>query len=152
MLADFRAAPSPSLSRKCGRGIRRRLKSLERTLTVQTMLTRGMLRDRARGMRRQTSRAEEAVWSLLRGRRISGAKFRRQHPIPPYIADFACVEAKLIIEVDGRSHDEREQLAHDAVRTEALSKAGWRVLRVRDDEVFADAQSVAAKILEALAR
>jgi very-short-patch-repair endonuclease len=114
------------------------------------MLTKGMLRDRARGMRKQSSRAEEAVWSLVRGRQINGAKFRRQHPIPPYIADFACIDAKLIVEIDGRSHDVPEQAAYDATRTEVLAKAGWRVLRVRDDEVLTDPQSVAAKIVEAL--
>ena len=116
------------------------------------MLTKGMLRDRARGMRKQSSRAEEAVWSLVRSRRINGAKFRRQHPIPPYIADFACVEAKLVVEIDGRSHDDPQQAAYDATRTEALVKAGWRVLRVRDDEVLTDPRSVATKIATALNR
>jgi primosomal protein N' (replication factor Y) len=118
----------------------------------ESMLTKGMLRDRARGMRKGASRAEEAVWSLVWGRRIDGAKFRRQHPIPPYIADFACVDAKLIVEVDGRSHDISNQAAYDAARTEALAKAGWRVLRVRDDEVLTDAQTVAAKIADAIHR
>ena len=90
------------------------------------------------------------MWSLLRGRGINGAKFRRQHPIPPYIADFACVEATLVVEIDGRSHDVADQAAYDATRTEMLSKAGWRVLRVRDDEVLTDPQSVAVKIAAAL--
>jgi very-short-patch-repair endonuclease len=114
------------------------------------MLTKGMLRDRARGMRKGASRAEEAMWSLVRGRRINGSRFRRQHPIPPYIADFACVDAKLVVEIDGRSHDVADQAAYDAARTEALAKAGWRVLRVRDDAVLTDPQSVAAKIATAL--
>ena len=114
------------------------------------MLTKGMLRDRARGMRKGASRAEGAVWSLVRGRQINGAKFRRQHPIPPYIADFACVDARLVVEIDGRSHDVADQAAYDAIRTDVLSSAGWRVLRVRDDEVLTDPQSVAAKIATAL--
>jgi primosomal protein N' (replication factor Y) len=116
------------------------------------MPTKGMLRDRARGMRKQSSRAEGAVWALVRNRKVNGAKFRRQHRIPPYIADFACVEAKLVVEIDGRSHDNAEQVAYDAVRTEALTKGGWRVLRVRDDEVLTDPQSVAARIGDALNR
>jgi very-short-patch-repair endonuclease len=116
------------------------------------MLTKGVLRDRARGMRKCASRAEEAVWSLVRGRAIKGAKFRRQHAIHSYIADFACVDAKLIVEIDGRSHDVAEQVAYDATRTEALEKAGWRVLRVRDDDVLTDPQSVAARIADALKR
>jgi primosomal protein N' (replication factor Y) len=114
------------------------------------MLTKGMLRDRARGMRKGASRAEAAVWSLVRARRIDGAKFRRQHPIPPYIADFACVEAKLIVEVDGRSHDDPQQVAYDATRIGTLIKAGWRVLRLRDDDPLTDPQAVAARILSAL--
>jgi primosomal protein N' (replication factor Y) len=115
-----------------------------------SMLSKGMLRDRARGMRKQSSRAEAAVWALVRGRRINGAKFRRQHAVPPYIADLACVDAKLIVEVDGRSHDDAQQAAYDAERSEALTRAGWRILRVRDDEVLTDPQSVASQIAEAL--
>jgi very-short-patch-repair endonuclease len=119
---------------------------------VGAMPSKGMLRDRARGMRKQSSSAEAAVWSLVRGNRINGAKFRRQHPVPPYIADFACVEAKLIVEVDGRSHDDTKQAAYDTSRADALAKAGWRVLRVRDDDARTDPQSVAAKIASALAQ
>ena len=114
------------------------------------MLTEGMLRDRARGMRKGASRSEEVVWSLVRGRQIHGAKFRRQHPIPPYVADFACVEAKLIVEVDGPSHDDPQQAAYDETRTETLLKAGWSVLRIRDDDVLTNPQSVAETILNAL--
>ena len=116
------------------------------------MPSKGMLRDRARGMRKQSSSAEAAMWSLVRANRIKSAKFRRQHPVPPYIADFACVEAKLIVEVDGRSHDDTKQVAYDTSRTEAPTNAGWRVLRVRDDDVRTDPQSVAAKIARALAQ
>lgn len=116
------------------------------------MITKGMLRDRARGMRKQSSQTEAQVWALVRGRQIGGAKFRRQHPVLSYIADFACIEAKLIVEIDGRSHDNPAQSASDAARTHALEQAGWRVVRVRDDDVRADPQSVAAKIAHALTR
>ncbi len=60
--------------------------------------------DKARDLRRDGSRAERKVWELLRARRIGGAKFRRQHPIGPYFADFACISRKLVIEVDGEHH------------------------------------------------
>lgn len=110
------------------------------------MITKGMLRDRARGMRKQQSRAERALWEILRGRNLLGAKFRRQHPIDRYIADFACVEARLIIEIDGRSHDVAEQRAYDAERTNRLSELGWRLLVVRDDDVLSDALSVSERI------
>ena len=60
---------------------------------------------RARDLRRSGSRAEQKVWELLRDRRLKGAKFRRQHPIGPYFADFACVSRKRVIEIDGDHHD-----------------------------------------------
>ena len=94
--------------------------------------TKGMPRDRARGMRKGQSRAENVLWTLLRDRRAHGDKFRRQHPIHPYIADFACVDAKLIVEIDGKSHDDATQAAYDAERTCNLAASGWRVLRFRD--------------------
>lgn len=114
------------------------------------MTIKGVLRDRARGMRKEPSRAERSLWALLRGKQVCGLKFRRQHPVPPYIADFACDEARLIVEVDGRSHDDAAQAAYDATRSKALEAAGWRVLRVRDDDVLGDPQKVIATITNAL--
>jgi len=103
---------------------------------------------RARSMRKGQSRAERAVWDLVRGNRM-GVKFRRQHPAEGYIADFTCVEARLIIEVDGNSHD--DQQAYDAERTRKLEAAGWRVLRVRDAEVLSDSGAIARKLAKVLA-
>lgn len=94
------------------------------------MADKGMLITRARAMRKQSSRAERALWEMLRDRRL-GAKFRRQYPIDHYIADFACVEAKLVVEVDGLSHADAEQVAYDERRTSALGVLGWQVLRLR---------------------
>ncbi|MGE0530827.1 MAG: endonuclease domain-containing protein [Hyphomonadaceae bacterium] len=111
--------------------------------------TKGILRDRARGMRKQPSRAERAVWEIVRDNRL-GFKFRRQRPISRYIADFACMEAKLIIEIDGPSHDVAGQIEYDAERTTLLNSLGWRVLRIRDALVLTDASAAAALILEAL--
>lgn len=100
--------------------------------------TEGMLRDRARGMRKQPSQAERAVWEIVRDSRL-GFKFRRQRPISRYIADFACMEAKLIVEIDGSSHDIGDQIAYDAERTSLLQALGWRVLRLPDALVLSDA-------------
>jgi len=116
------------------------------------MLTKGMLRDRARGMRKQQSGAEEALWELVRGRKIAGAKFRRQHPVATYIADLACVEAKLIVEVDGLSHTIPEQVAYDAERDRVLAAQGWRILHIKDSDVLTNAHTVAAQIERALAQ
>ncbi|HCS68602.1 MAG TPA: endonuclease domain-containing protein, partial [Rhodospirillaceae bacterium] len=84
----------------------------------------------------------------LRNRQLDGHKFRRQHPIPPYVADFACVERGLIVEVDGGQHSERTEA--DAVRTRALQARGFRVLRVWNNEVMANLEGVLAVILRAL--
>ena len=79
--------------------------------------------NRARDLRRDGSRAERKVWELLRARRISGAKFRRQYPIGPYFADFACLSRNLVIEVDGDHH--AFQVEADASRTAVMEREGW---------------------------
>ncbi|MDX2237782.1 MAG: DUF559 domain-containing protein [Hyphomonadaceae bacterium] len=107
-------------------------------------------RDFARVQRRTQSAAETALWDLLRDRRL-GVKFRRQHPIPPYTADFACVDKRVIVEVDGPSHAIADERARDARRTAALLAEGWRVIRVRDGEVLADPSGVRRRVLAALA-
>lgn len=112
------------------------------------MVTKGMLRDRAKGMRKQPSRAERALWQVLRDRQTVGAKFRRQHPINSYIADFACVDAKLIVEIDGPSHD--SQVDYDAERDAKLGELAWHVLQVRDADVLENAEFVVARIVEML--
>jgi primosomal protein N' (replication factor Y) len=87
----------------------------------------------ARQMRVAPTPAERHLWQALRGDAL-GVTFRRQHPIPPYIADFACVALKLIVEVDGADHDE----SSDAFRDDALRQGGWRVLRYRNNDVLAN--------------
>lgn len=113
------------------------------------MADKGMLITRARGMRKQPSRAERAVWDLVRDRRL-GVKFRRQLPIDRYIADFASIEAKLIVEIDGLSHDDDAQAAYDAERDATLAALGWRVLRLRDALVLFSASDAAELIRKAL--
>ena len=104
---------------------------------------------RARELRRTGSRAEQKVWELLRDRRIQGAKFRRQHPIGPYFADFACVSRKLVIEIDGDHHD--FQIEADARRTAVLEREGWRVIRFPAREVVQNPEGVWAEIEQVLA-
>lgn len=79
---------------------------------------------------------------------MAGHKFRRQHPVPPYVADFACVERGLIVEVDGGQHSGREDA--DAARTQVLQAQGFRVLRVWNNEVMENLEGVLAVILQAL--
>lgn len=90
----------------------------------------------AKQLRRKMPRSEALLWSYIRKSTLNGARFRRQHPIGPYIADFACVAAKLVVEVDGYTHWTPEQLEHDARRTKYLSEQGWRVLRVTTADVY----------------
>jgi primosomal protein N' (replication factor Y) len=101
-------------------------------------------------MRKQPSQAERALWDVVRNRQVLGAKFRRQHPVDIYIADFACVEAKLIVEVDGKSHDSDEQRSYDGERADQLKQLGWRILVVRDDDILRDSAEVAERIAVAL--
>lgn len=100
-----------------------------------------------RRLRRESTPAERRLWGHLRDRRL-GVRFRRQHPIGPYVADFACVEARLVVEVDGGVHAARDE--HDLIRTRALQTAGWRVLRATNDAVFADLASVLERIEAAI--
>jgi very-short-patch-repair endonuclease len=86
----------------------------------------------ARTLRRRETGVERRVWQALRSRRIAGLKFRRQHPIGPYVADFACPEAKLVIEIDGYWHAGRQ--AQDDVRTERLRTFGYEVARFETGE------------------
>nr|WP_255556074.1 endonuclease domain-containing protein [Lysobacter sp. CJ11] len=76
--------------------------------------------------------AERLIWFHLRDRRMAGFKFRRQHPIGPYIADFVCFETQLVIELDGGQHT----VAGDYARRRYLCQQGWRVLRFWNDDVF----------------
>ena len=103
--------------------------------------------DRARDLRRNMTPPERWLWQALRGQQL-GAKFRRQHPIGACIADFACVEARLVLEVDGATHAPE---GVDDERDAALRKAGWRVLRFWNNEVMANRDGVLAVVRAALA-
>lgn len=102
-----------------------------------------VLEERARSMRCSPTRSEEWLWRRLAGSR-TGLAFRRQLVIGPYIVDFACTKARLVVEIDGESHGGRER--HDAARDRALGVLGWRVLRVREEEVMGDLDGVVGRV------
>ena len=104
---------------------------------------------RQRQLRRDQTEAERVLWQPLRDRRLLGWKFRRQHRIGPYFADFACVEVRLIVELDGSQH--LTQQRHDDARTSFLETQGFRVLRFWNDDVLRDTEAVLATIATALA-
>jgi very-short-patch-repair endonuclease len=107
----------------------------------------GQKRDRARELRKDMTLAERKLWSLLQARQLDGFRFRRQMPVGPYVADFACLEATLIIEVDGGQH--LDSLS-DAARDRFLASRGFRVLRFWNNDVLANPEGVRAVIARRL--
>ena len=103
---------------------------------------------RARSLRKSSPDAERAIWNALRNRQLGGYKFRRQHPVGPFFADFACVEASLVVELDGGQHVEPEAVEADARRTCALKANGFHVLRFDDRQALIEREAVLASILE----
>ncbi|RYE40626.1 MAG: DUF559 domain-containing protein [Sphingobacteriales bacterium] len=100
----------------------------------------------ARMLRRNSTDFEHIMWQVLRNRKINGFKFRRQHPLLIYIADFYCHEAKLIIEIDGDIHDTKENKVYDRHREKELNKHGLTVLRFQNDDVLYDLPHVINRI------
>jgi very-short-patch-repair endonuclease len=101
----------------------------------------------ARRLRRKQTPHEERLWALLRDRRLVGFKFRRQQPIGPFIADFVCYDAKLVVELDGSQHAEDST---DAARDAELTRRGFRVLRVWNSELSQNRDGVLEAIFAAL--
>jgi very-short-patch-repair endonuclease len=106
----------------------------------------------ARRLRRSATSSENFLWQLLRNRQRRGLKFRRQHPLGPYVADFYCVEAKLVLELDGTPHDTPEGKQRDEARDAWMRSQGIEVLRFGGWEAEHDAQRVLAIIDEELAK
>ena len=106
--------------------------------------------DKLKQLRMDMTPEEMRLWYLLRGRRFFGYKFRRQMPIGPYIVDFACYKAKLIIELDGGQHQDKE--AYDSGRSDFLKANGWEVVRFWNNEFRANEEGVLITILEQLRR
>ena len=100
--------------------------------------------ERVRELRRSATESEKRLWSELRNRRLQGFKFRRQMWIGSFIADFCCMEAKLVVEVDGSQHQQRTE--RDRLRAAALAKEGYRVLRFWNNEVMEELEGVLTAI------
>ncbi len=101
---------------------------------------------RQHGLRRNQTEAELRLWQYLRNRRLLGWKFRRQHRLGPYLADFVCLQAKLVVELDGSRHLDLGQAGHDRMRSEFLCRRGYRILRLWNDDVFLRVDSVLDRI------
>jgi very-short-patch-repair endonuclease len=108
----------------------------------------GQKRDAARVLRRNSTDVEQTMWRLLRDRRFVGVKFRRQVPIGPYVADFASIQHRLIVELDGGQHADR---ISDARRDAFLVDQGWRVVRFWNNEVIENRNGVLERLLHFVA-
>ena len=109
------------------------------------------MRNRARQLRHQSTPFEQAFWDHVRAKRFSDYKFRRQQTIGPYIVDFVCLQAKLIVELDGSQH--ADNVEHDRQRDDWLRSQGYRVIRVWNSEWTQHKNAVLEKIwLELQAR
>ena len=107
-----------------------------------------VLQRRARALRNRATDAERHLWRYLRGKQLGGHRFRRQVPIAGFIADFACLESKLVIELDGGQHQER--IGYDEDRNRRMEAEGFRVLRFWNDQVFRQTEAVLEQIVRAL--
>jgi ATP-dependent DNA helicase RecQ len=99
---------------------------------------------RAKALRHEGTEPERLLWTALRTGQIGGMKFRRQHPVGPYVVDFYCRSAALVVELDGMSHEDRA--AQDAEKTKYLEAQGLRVLRVTNEDAMRDLDAVTREI------
>lgn len=104
------------------------------------------IQKRARDLRSNQTGAKNLLWAHLRNRQLNNLKFRRQHPIGNYIVDFYCVEAKVVVEIDGDTHLDR--LDYDRTRTEWLERQGPRVIRFSNMDVYDNPAEVLTLIAE----
>ena len=106
----------------------------------------------ARRLRAESTPAERRLWRHIRQRQVIGHRFRRQHPLGPYIVDFICLEKKLVVEVDGGQHSDPETEIADERRSAWLRKEGYRVIRFWNNEVLGNMAGVVDALEQALER
>ena len=109
--------------------------------------TTANIQRRAKELRQEATPAEKMLWERLRNRQLGGFKFRRQHPLGPFIADFYCAERRLVVELDGGIHDTQKE--EDEQRTRQFEEFKYRVIRFRNEEILTNIEIVLQKILEA---
>jgi very-short-patch-repair endonuclease len=102
--------------------------------------------DKAKALRKNSTEAEALLWEQLRKRKLNGYKIRRQHPIGPYIADFFCAKANLVVEIDGGIHNDEDVMEYDVIRQKAIEDNGLKVIRFKNEEVFDRLDFVLAEI------
>ena len=103
----------------------------------------------AKALHRKMTDAETILWSRLR--RHPKYKFRRQHPIGRYIADFACVNARVVVEVDGATHGSDAEIAYDRIRAAYMARQGWKTIRFWNDDIYEELDGVLDRIASEIA-
>ncbi|CAN5594923.1 hypothetical protein BH23BAC4_BH23BAC4_01050 [soil metagenome] len=107
-------------------------------------------RDRRRALRDQQTPSERLFWQAVRNRRLGGFKFRRQHSIGPFVVDFCCIEARLVVELDGAVHTDPLRATWDATRDQELEAAGFLIVRIQNDDLHTSAAGITDYLLELL--
>jgi very-short-patch-repair endonuclease len=102
----------------------------------------------AKQLRKTLTPAEQQLWQALKGGKLAGLKFRRQHPVGNFILDFYCATHKLVVEVDGKIHE--TQIEYDAARTTELEAHGYTIVRFKNELVLQQIETVLAEILQAV--
>ena len=155
-LADFIAPPSPPIKGGVelnhgisGEMVEKRTGGINAYQTA-SKITYNILKDFAKSHRKQPTMAEEYLWKQLKGEKLHGFKFRRQHIIDQYIADFVCLEKNLVVELDGAVHQLPENQISDQERTKFLNELGFQVVRFSNEEVLHDTVNVLGSIERAL--
>lgn len=105
---------------------------------------------RGRELRKEMTSAEKILWDALRGKKLNGLRFRRQHPMSRFILDFYCHEKRLVIELDGEVHDSKEVIERDESRTIAIGQLRLKVIRFKNEEVLDDLDKVIERIKKIL--
>ncbi len=118
---------------------------------MQEDIPRSILRRFARKQRTNAVQAESLIWGAVRNRRCEGAKFQRQVALGRFLVDFVCFERRLVVEIDGPSHDSEERKAADAARDAWLFGQGFRVLRLPNELVIGSTELAVARIRGVLA-
>ncbi|HOF17078.1 MAG TPA: endonuclease domain-containing protein [Bacteroidales bacterium] len=104
----------------------------------------------AKELRKNSTKAEQELWKHLKNKQINGFYFRRQHPIHRFIADFFCYKAKLVIELDGRVHEEITVKERDIEREKIIKEFGIKVIRFSNEEIFNEIDKVLYQIEKAI--
>ena len=131
-----------------GEGFERYKQTTTRSNMARIRLPVSRLTKHARDLRERQTKAESLLWDVIRAKQLCGLKFRRQHPIDPFVADFACTKLQTIVEIDGGYHDYHYE--NDKVRQQYLEKRGWRVIRFSNEEVLEDVDAVSIAIARLL--